>query len=341
MRKSSRFADGDLVYALMGLLSHRPSINPNDTAFQAFARLSLANDSDRLIERMMCMLPFQSPSACYSHQLSFNDQLGARLWDFEPLCQVAGVCSGSAVILDGCHGASIHWSDIPRIAFTQRSTWKKRLGEIIVRSGGILFLIGVVILASAAGNGSMKAGGAIILVVALLLTFSSPWTITRLYGGKVWGATPWLIGFEGTMRIREIERLAFGNAVGRLTYAPSSSLWQCREPLERIGREPAWIEDPSRYMPLDSRYGGVQSPATMATTTPQLPPGHRFFTLIDTATMTVTIFTATRPPSVALILGRESGMLRVALCHYDRSSATLKKETVVRMEGTMLNHTSK
>lgn len=57
--------------------------------------------------------------------------------------------------------------------------------------------------------------------------------------------------------------------------------------------------------------------------------------------MTVTIFTATRPPSVALILGHEGGMLRVALCHYDRTTATLEKEPVVRMEGTMLNYTGK
>jgi hypothetical protein len=41
----------------MGLLGHRPRANPDNSQFQALARLSLASDSDRVVERMMCMLP--------------------------------------------------------------------------------------------------------------------------------------------------------------------------------------------------------------------------------------------------------------------------------------------
>lgn len=48
---------GDLAYALMSLLKQRPRMNPHDTLFQALARLSLANDSDQIVERMICMLP--------------------------------------------------------------------------------------------------------------------------------------------------------------------------------------------------------------------------------------------------------------------------------------------
>jgi len=54
---TTKFADGDLSYALMGLLRQRPQVEMSDSAFQAFARLSLANDSDRLLERMICLLP--------------------------------------------------------------------------------------------------------------------------------------------------------------------------------------------------------------------------------------------------------------------------------------------
>jgi hypothetical protein len=53
--------------------------------------------------------------------------------------------------------------------------------------------------------------------------------------------------------------------------------------------------------------------------------------------MTVSVFAAERPPSVALIAGREGGMLRVVLCSYERSNATLVKETVLRMETPMLD----
>jgi hypothetical protein len=39
-------------------------------------------------------------------------------------------------------------------------------------------------------------------------------------------------------------------------------------------------------------------------------PGERLFTLIDTGTMTVSVFAAERPPSVTFIADREGEMLR-------------------------------
>lgn len=51
--------------------------------------------------------------------------------------------------------------------------------------------------------------------------------------------------------------------------------------------------------------------------------------------MTVTVFSAERPPSVALIAGKEGGMLRTILCSYERSTNGLRKECVLRMETPM------
>jgi hypothetical protein len=51
--------------------------------------------------------------------------------------------------------------------------------------------------------------------------------------------------------------------------------------------------------------------------------------------MTVTVFAAERPPSVALLCGKEGGMLRAVLCSYERSTNTLQKECVLRMETPM------
>jgi hypothetical protein len=309
----SLYTSGDLAYALMGLLGHRPRANPHDNQFQALARLSLANDSDRIVERMMCMLPDTEANEDTSNKkFVVKDKLGANLWDIEPLCQVAGVCEGSAVILDGCRGATIRWKNIPKIAYVKRKSYQRTVATVALRSSALLLIIGITLAAS-----REKAGAAVLLTLGLILLFSSPWSINFLYGGKIWGAEPWLIGFEGVMPIRKIESMMFGTNDGRICYAPSSSLWACKQDYERIGKEPDWVPD-----------GEVNPP---------IPPGQRLFTLIDTATLTVSLFAAEKPPSIALITGREGGMLRVVLCHYERSTATLYKETVLRMETPIMN----
>lgn len=86
---------------------------------------------------------------------------------------------------------------------------------------------------------------------------TAPWAIATLYGGKVWGAKPWLIGFEGTLPLEEIEHLTFGNSIGRFTYTPSSGPYCSRDPIERVGAIP-------NINPTN------------------LPAGYRLFTLIDT-----------------------------------------------------------
>lgn len=56
-RDTVEWSQGDLSYALMGLLRRRPKVVQNQSGFQAFCRLSLANSSDRLLERLICLLP--------------------------------------------------------------------------------------------------------------------------------------------------------------------------------------------------------------------------------------------------------------------------------------------
>ena len=53
----------DVIYALMGLMRERLRARPNDSAFQAFARLSLANDSQSPLERIFCMRPISQSAA--------------------------------------------------------------------------------------------------------------------------------------------------------------------------------------------------------------------------------------------------------------------------------------
>ena len=79
----------------MGLLRLRPNVDSTDSAFQAFARLSLANDSDMLLERLICTLP-KSPEQDWSNM---EDAWDVKLWDIYPKCQVAGVGQDDTVII--------------------------------------------------------------------------------------------------------------------------------------------------------------------------------------------------------------------------------------------------
>jgi hypothetical protein len=257
-RGVKKFQTGDLAYALMTLLKIRPRMDPTDSEQQALARLSLANDSDHIVERMACMDQLRFPKM--ERKFNISDDLGAKLWDIEPLCQVAGVCKDGSIILDGCHGISIRWKNIPRIHFVNRESWKKALAGFSLRSGPFWFLLGAILVALQ----FTAAIGAFFLVIGILLLITAPFSVTTLYGGKIWGAKPWLIGFEGTLPIHEIERRTFGNAIGRLMYTPSSGPYCLGRANERIGKDPQEKFNEPGF---------------------KLPKGHRLFTLIDTVSI--------------------------------------------------------
>ena len=347
--QSGDFSQGDVAYALMGLLHYRIPLDRSDTLFQALARLSLANDSDRLIERMVCMLPnYSRYESKGSHntflELTEQDEFGSQLWDIEPLCQVAGVGYGDGdVILDSCRGVSIRWKSFPQMKYKRSAGFWKLVSEVVLRSGAYWAALGLALMikyiwsyvndeGSFVGNleewyaseqYSRDVGlvflGSLAIVFALLLTLGAPSAVRKLYGGRVMQSAPWLVGFEGTLPSDKLEEIIFGNSGGRLSYAPSSTPLSYRQSEDRIGAEPGWVRDRTEHSP------------------PPLPKGHRFYTLVDTGSLEISIFSAVRPPSVALIAGREGGMLRTVLCHYERSSNCLYKETVMRMDSVTLN----
>lgn len=106
-RGTSIFSPGDMSYALMGLLRRRPKVDKKDTSFEAFARLSLANDSDALLERLICLQQTKPGKEWFD----LGDAWGAKLWDIEPRCQIAAIAEGETVVLDGAYGASIQWDE--------------------------------------------------------------------------------------------------------------------------------------------------------------------------------------------------------------------------------------
>ncbi|KAI9684184.1 MAG: hypothetical protein M1829_003454 [Trizodia sp. TS-e1964] len=348
-QQKRRFTGSDEAVALMGLLHYRIDVDPTDKPFQALARLSFANDTDRLIERMVCMFPHHRPGENFKSEeenlfvsLTARDQFGCNLWDIEPLCQVAGVgVASSELILDSCRGISIRWKQFPKMQYRRAEGLRQTISELVLRSGASWTAAGLSLIAIYGGQlyqqyllppnertinydeFSRLVGliffGTLALIAGILLALFAPIAVRRLYGGRVMQSAPWLIGFEGTMPASKLETIVFGNDESRLTYEASSTPYCVRDPNERLGLEPAWISDPAN------------NPR------PEVPRGQRFFTLVDTGNLTISIFTAVRPPSVALICGKEGGMLRTVLCHYERSNNSFYKESVMRMDSLTLN----
>ncbi|KZL84520.1 3-hydroxyisobutyrate dehydrogenase protein [Colletotrichum incanum] len=118
-RQTDQFSQGDIAYATMGLFPnrHRPQVNKEGSGFQAFAKLSLANDSGAFLSRLICLAP-QHGAPWYQT----DDRLGVKLSDIYPSCNVSGVVGSEAIILDGVHGATIHWDSIdPEPLFGQNA----------------------------------------------------------------------------------------------------------------------------------------------------------------------------------------------------------------------------
>ena len=328
----------DMAYAFMGLLHYRIEPDPTDNVFQVVARLSLANDNDRLIERMVAMFPQPTSDIRDLFKvLGEKDQYGTHLWDVEPRCQVVGVGDEpNTVILNECRAVPIRWKQFPRMSYKRHEGMKKSIAELFVRSGAFWIVTGYSLAFTYAPffiSGGQSSdilyallGGliAIFIGVGLLLACLAPHAVQRLFGGTVLESAPHLVGFEGTMPINKLEKLVFGDYQGRLTYEPSSTPFgfDHRDPELRLGNEPPWIRD---------NRPDLASPSVL--------PDHHIFTLVDSGNLTVSIFQARRPPTVALISGAEGGMLRAVLCSWRFAKDCLYKETVIRVPSSTWEQT--
>lgn len=313
---------GDMSYALMGLLRRRPKVVKTDTAFQAFARLSLANDSDYLLERLICTLPLNPCQPWYN----MSDQWHALLWDIKPTTQVCGIGDRDTVIIDGAFAASIRWKSFAPVANLIRESWKRLFFRYIFCSTALLFTIAVGLIAGGRSSDShaMIGLGLLILGISLAFILLSPWFIQILYAGKIWATQAWFFGFEGYLDIETIENNIFGTKKGRLKWSTTGSPLS-RHSMNEFGE--CIGEDPTR------------DPVTKAKVKAAITAGsedERIFTLVDTYTLTVTLFEAARPPVAVVMCGEEGGMQRALLCSYDWSTQTLFRESVLRMETIVL-----
>ncbi|KAL4767507.1 hypothetical protein BDW60DRAFT_220458 [Aspergillus nidulans var. acristatus] len=243
---------GDLTYVLMGLLRRRPRVNGRHSAFQEFCRLSLANDSNRLLERLICLLPSRREQEGSWEWHDIHDTWSRNFWTLRLFASPVNLLL--------------------------RNTIKRTVSRAVVRGIPAALLFGTSFLVTGRSQGGMLAGmtalGWLLTGPAIIAILLSPRILAALYIGKTWRAQPWLFGFEGMAR--------------------------------------------------SSKYGD-----------------EKVFTLIDTNLMTVTLFSAVRPPIALVLCGSEGGMQRGLLCSYDWKSQTLYRESVLRVDTMVLEKMSR
>ncbi|KAJ5709909.1 hypothetical protein N7493_009501 [Penicillium malachiteum] len=348
---------GGHTYALMGLLLKRPCVDHEDSEFQAFARLSLANDSDKLLERLMCVLPKKDDQPWYCT----DDKYDVNLWDIEPTCQIAGICDNDAILVDGAFGATIHWDKFRKVSTRRRTTPKRVITKVLFHGapffgviGCFTFVISYAIVQmldrvkhDLSDSSFLKkelfhnfehkvtmvrvwmyfisALGALLALTAVLTFFCSPYLTRLLYGGKFWGSQAWLFGFEGYANLETIESQIFGGNLQRLRWSA-------------YGSSLSWHEESfSDCEPCDPKKSSSEIAAKIEQAKVNTNrDGMRIFTLVDTDTMTVTLFEAVNPPSVVLLCAAEGGMQRAIACSYEWTTGTCYRETVLRMETPVL-----
>ncbi|KAJ5946454.1 hypothetical protein N7454_003293 [Penicillium verhagenii] len=348
-----------MAYAAMGLLSYRITPDEEDDTFQAIARLSLVNDSNQLLERLVSLWPnHPRPSPGQSSakiearyavansdalkNIADQDQYSVHLWDIQPSCDVVGIGNDKftpTIILDRCRGIPIRWKSFPEVQYVQNFTSiRANISQGIVWLGAWFLLAGfnlfatVISLAFASidDNSTFDIakymyGIALYVGVAWIISWFSPRAVRQLCSGGSSGLSAHLVGFEGTMTLRAIEKSMYGNFNDRLSYAPSATVFSqsLRHPRLRMGVESPLGPD---HWELElKRLKEVHG----------IPDTHRLFTIVDTGDMTVSVIAAERPPVVALITGREGGMLRALLCSWRFDKNCLYRECVVRMRSSL------
>lgn len=302
-RQTDQFSQGDVAYAIMGLFPNRqrPAIVPSDSGLHAFARLCLANDSGSFLERLICLDPL--PGAPW---FQMTDRWGARLRDVHATIQVREVLDEETVLLDGVHGATIHWDSIDAEPMFVRPNMLSTL-FVMLHTMNVLvpkaffFMIIIVIEVGGRRRRSSFPHGPILGYVAGTVTIMSlfamlvPWVLFLSRKAVGLPVRPRLIGIEGTVDVATVEKYLWGYKRGVFTD-------NTPQDYSDAGATPTGLRDE-----------GFQ------------------FTLVDTQMLTLTHFHAARPPTAMLICGNDGGKQRALLCSYDWETKTFRRQKTMRV----------
>ena len=207
----------------MGFLRQRPNIVRSDSAFQAFARLSLANDGNILLERLICLLLHSVDD----EWCSLGDAWNVMLWDIYPQVQICGLGLDDTVILDEALGAMIRWDMFVTVLNLGQETMRHRLSRWTMRGvPGLWFLILIWTISSSV---EVKIDNPILIVPITLLSLLSfgflllPYFILFIYRTHIHKSQPFFFfGFEGYMHMYHLELLVFGTFERRLQWSTAS-----------------------------------------------------------------------------------------------------------------------
>jgi hypothetical protein len=211
-------------------------------------------DSDRLLERLICIQPKSRTQAWHD----MEDWYGAKLWDIEPTCQISGIGHGLAyqgqtrdtahgvdqlrhtVIVDGLRGAQVRWKGFAYVAFRHRPSLIRTIVAYIMDWSSYLALVGLALIIAGAASAapptmgtygdelspsgpggaglSLLVPGVLLFIIGAMGIFFQPEFLITRFGGKKWGKQPWLFGIEGYCSIGEIESKLFGTNEGHLKW---------------------------------------------------------------------------------------------------------------------------
>lgn len=217
------------------------------------------NDSDLLLERLICTLP-KSPNQPW---YDMSDSYDSSLWDIYPTCQVSGVGHDDSVIIDGAYGTSIRWKSFHRIWNQRKTTWGRWIAWQLVTNSSTFAIIGFVFFgmgvqqknaydaamsgssyrsssssgytsgyygkrasayATTMSDGSSFIGaGILLLLLGFTAWFLAPRLLQIILGGKFWNVQAAVFGFEGYLNLPTIERAIFGGNFGRLSWSTNGS----------------------------------------------------------------------------------------------------------------------
>ncbi|KAJ8591707.1 hypothetical protein M405DRAFT_788507 [Rhizopogon salebrosus TDB-379] len=296
----------DRVYALMGFFGHRIQPTRAEDELRALVRLSMANDNDRIVERMVAMLPSTiTPSACW---YADDDIYRANLWDILPEIQVAGVTENGALVLDGCRAAAIRWKDFPEVGFEKTHSLRRTVIGSMPYFSWPCLIVGLSVLTYT------RPGGFALMIVGIVLLLLSPLLFVFSQSGRIVRVQPWFIGVKGVISKAEVEKHLYGGAKGhfpRMNFTASGSPFSKPE--------------------QGSKRGGSLRQYEHARSVESEPGAGHMYTLIDTCSSTMYYFRAPRAPTVCIFAGREGGLGRFVLCSERCDINELHKESVLRM----------
>lgn len=300
------------VYALMGFFEHRIMPDNLETEEQALARLSMANDSDRFTERMISMLPSTIRStACW---YSDNDHWETKLWDIEPVVQVAGITESGSLVFNGCRAAANRWKNFPSVTRRTKRGFKRDSATCATILAPVLLIFGGIF------TKFLLPFGVTLVVISILIMIAAPFLIVYTISGRVKRPEPWLIGVEGALSAEDTEYYLYAHkpaADAEHKFKDSATGSQFAEP------------DGTRRLRLGKTvYPEVSTREQRARAERN---GQKLFTLVDTMSSTIYYFSARSPPSVCVFMGREGGLGRYVLCSEHCDKGELHKESVLRM----------